>query len=325
MYGHNFSGVLEGIYTLTVEKLGYTTQSVDILLDSDTAYNTLLQRPFSADLDVNIGNSTDEYVDHKNTVTTLYYSNGSMFMETSVRNMNPQITSQPRWWSIPFEQYYFVIDSRGHERHKSPIFTLSKNMVMNVTLTATDIVLDLSVDKTGGTSQDTFNFTIALTGLTVPRYDGYYHIRYPDGIERPYSVYIMTNPDNITLRDFDEGINCVWVILAQYMSNTVCVEIADIFGGGGPEDPLVDWGGVDPQISWLGSFFTPFFIMFGALIGISASIEMQIRSNGTVFFGLVMMGGLALTYLELFPLWIGIGIAIICAYMLAKFSLKLIG
>ena len=325
LYGHNFTNVLEGIYTLTVEKVGYTTQSVDILLDGNIAYNVLLQRPVSADLEINIGNSTDEYVDHANTVTTLYYSNGSMFMATSIRNTNPQISSQPRWWSIPFEQYYFVIDSRGHESHVSPVFTLSKDMVMNVTLTATDIVLDLSVDKTGGTSHDTFNFTLALTGLSVPRFDGYYHIRYADGTGETYRFYVMTNPYNITLRDFGEGVNCVWVILGEHMSNTVCVEISDEFGGGGPETPMVDWGDVNPAIGWIGLFFTPFSIMFGALIGISVGLEQAVRSNGAVFFGVVLIGGLALTYLGLFPLWIGIGIAIICAFMLAKFSLGLMG
>lgn len=77
--------------------------------------------------------------------------------------------------------------------------------------------------------------------------------------------------------------------------------------------------------SWVSMLFTPFTIITMMLVGIGAYFEQQVDdAKGAIFLAVIIIGVLGFTYLGLYPAWIGILIAIVCAGILAKFVLKVI-
>lgn len=74
-----------------------------------------------------------------------------------------------------------------------------------------------------------------------------------------------------------------------------------------------------PAMAWVGLIFTPFSIITMMLVGVGAYMEQQVDdSKGVIFFGVLIVGVLAFTYLGLYPAWVGILITIACAGILTK-------
>jgi len=76
--------------------------------------------------------------------------------------------------------------------------------------------------------------------------------------------------------------------------------------------------------SWVTMLFTPFSIITMMLVGIGAYFEQQVDdAKGAIFLAVIIIGVLGFTYLGIYPAWIGVLIAIICAGILSKFVLNL--
>lgn len=71
--------------------------------------------------------------------------------------------------------------------------------------------------------------------------------------------------------------------------------------------------------AWISMLFTPFSLITFVLVGVGVMLESQVKdAKGTIFLAVIMIGVLMFTYLELYPLWIGVLIVLICAVLLSK-------
>lgn len=76
--------------------------------------------------------------------------------------------------------------------------------------------------------------------------------------------------------------------------------------------------------SWISMLFTPFSIITMMLVGVGAYFESSVKdAKGGIFLAVIIIGTLGFTYLGIYPAFIGILIAIVCAGILSKFVLQL--
>lgn len=327
---YEFLSVDEGTLHLTVEHEGYADYETDVLLDTNMGSNVWMSLlGIEQSLDVYVRNSTGDYL--VNAKGTLYFANGSIFESTSMWNLNPIWSSSAgllRWLSLPADSYFYTVDRDGYERYTSPIFYLGEDREFTITLGATSRLIILTVDETVGTTADTFNFTINLTGLTTPIYNAHYYIKTETQEDLPYLIHIREDNQNFTIyaKDyFDDGINIVHMETAEgVISNFIEIEITDIYGGEIVGTPMMDMPFA--AAGWVGLLFTPFSIITMFLVGIGAYFENMVKdAKGAIFLSVIIIGVLAFTYLGLYPAWIGVLIIIVCALILSKFVLKVTG
>ena len=326
-------GDYSGDVNITIERTGYKDYEVIHNFATMGAFlNAYITPATYNDLFITVLNDTS--LMENNVRLTLYFANNTIFESGEAWLVNPRWTTQgrTRYANLPADSYFIVAESDGHSRYISTIFALDDDFNLTIVMTPTDRRLRLrgaeGLNTTlQGRQMENYNFTLNFSGVVAPYRQFRIIIRRPNGDQTTIIRSTYENPYNFTLygRDyFETGTNIVWAEYLDVISNEVYVQITEEGEAEITESPLVDFSPYGSGLAFLGVLFTPFSILFASLIGVSAMLEIRIRSGGTIFFGVILIGALAGGYFGLFPIWVSVGVMIICAYMIAKFTLKMI-
>lgn len=318
-YGYNFTDVATGSQTINVSKVGYRDYYETFELSSNLNKNIYLKKYDRADLFVQIKNSTGNVPNAK---LTLYFQNHSEYEEGGLLAGNPVYTDSNgwvRWYQLPLESYFVVIDAVGHYRVKAPTFALIEDKNISYTLTATANRLTLSCTNSSIQTDEWLNCSIAFTGMVAPFSNVYVKTLTPDGDIHVKMVQTNDNPYSFLLYGgsyFTDGTNKVWVEYRDVISNEIIIEVTGLLDVDRITDPMLDMPFA--EAGWVGALFSPFAIALFFMVGISAYFEAQVKSHGAVFLAVMIVTSIGLSILGVFPIWFGFVAIVICSAILTK-------
>jgi hypothetical protein len=318
-YRYRFYNVSYGEYALTVQKSGYNTHNQTWTVNEPYEEPlVVLSSNILASIVVRVSNSTDVII---GALVRLYDSDG-------LNSWDYTDTAGVASWSLyPNDTYYFTVERQHHVGYVSQPFYHAQYDEFDVQLEPTTVTMVLSAERDNISYSDYANFTIATTNLAIPQYNCEVDIVDSENTVRFTPLTLTTATQEFQLYGgtwFTDGINCVWLKCGDYVSNVVCFEMSETVDIGDIDSPMVDFTPYGSGLSFLSAIFQPFVIIFGAMTGVSGMLEARMRTKGSAFFSLMIIGSMVGSYIGLFPLSVGIGTIIICAFMLAKFVLHII-